>query len=69
MYCSLAEKLRQRIREFGSKPSYVLFPEELEQGLAQGIFTSHHPMDRGDKTIVTKVTFEGYVFLCATEKT
>mgnify|MGYP001100340219 CR=1 FL=1 len=69
MYHNLAEKLRQRIREFGSKPSYVLFPEELKQGLAQGIFTSHHSVDRRDGTIITKATFEGRVFLCAAEKT
>lgn len=64
----LQEVLRKRISEFGEKPSYVLFPEELALGKMHGFFELHDPEDRGDGTIVTKAVFEGKAFLCVMEK-
>jgi hypothetical protein len=66
---TLVEILRERISEFGEKPSYILFPEELLAGREYGLFTIQEPEDRDDGTIITKATFEGKLFLCATEKT
>ncbi|MFA6503016.1 MAG: hypothetical protein WCT45_02030 [Candidatus Paceibacterota bacterium] len=65
----LVEILRERISEFGEKPSYILFPEELSAGRTYGLFTVQEPEDRGDGTVITKATFEGKLFICATEKT
>jgi hypothetical protein len=60
--------LRKRISEFGEKPAYMLFPEELLAGKRYSLFIVQEPEDRGDGTIVTKAIFEGKAFLCVTEK-
>lgn len=64
----LAEILRERISEFGEKPAYMLFPEELLVGKRHSLFAIQQPEDRGDGTIITKAVFEGKTFLCVTEK-
>lgn len=64
----LAETLRKRVSEFGEKPSYILFPEELLAGQELGLFVPYEPQDRGDGTLITTVIFEQKTFTCATEK-
>ncbi|MDD3531690.1 MAG: hypothetical protein PHV99_03830 [Candidatus Pacebacteria bacterium] len=65
----LAHILHERISDFGEKPSYVLFPEELVAGLENGLLAVFEEVDRGDGTIITKVIFEGKFFICAKEST
>jgi len=64
----LAEILHERISEFGEKPSYVLFPEELLLGEKNNLLSIQEVEDRGDGTTITKAVFEGKVFLCVQEK-
>ena len=65
---TLKEILRERVSEFGEKPSYVLFPDELQIGRAYGLFDTDTTEDKGDGTTITTVTFVGNMFLCATQK-
>ncbi len=65
---SLVEILRERVREFGEKPGYILDPEELATGIKYAILDVQEPEDQGDGTIITRATFEGKTFLCVTEK-
>lgn len=64
----LVATLRQRVREFGEKPAYILYPEELATGIKYAILQAKQPEDQGDGTIITQAIFEGYKFLCVTEK-
>lgn len=64
----LVEILRQRVREFGEKPAYILYPDELKIGAESAILRVQPPEDQGDGTIITRATFEGNKFLCVTEK-
>lgn len=64
----VTETLRNRIVEFGDRPSYVLFEEEFLTGKAHGLFTAiQEPENRNDGTIITAVIFEGKKFLCVEE--
>lgn len=65
---NLAACLRERIREFGDKPAYILYPEELVAGIKHDILHAESSEDQGDGTIITRATFEGTKFLCVTEK-
>ena len=60
--------LRERIREFGDRPAYIIYPDEMAAGIQHAILSAEQPEDRGDGTIATKATFEGNQFLCFTEK-
>ncbi|HAS84491.1 MAG TPA: hypothetical protein DCS23_00215 [Candidatus Yonathbacteria bacterium] len=64
----LKVSLRKRVYEFGEKTAYVIYPEEFAVGLEHNLFHVLSQEDRGDGTIVTKMTFEGKMFLCFTEK-
>ncbi len=68
MEVELAETLRTRIKEFGDKPSYVLFPEELARAIVDRQFIIKKSEERRDGTLVTEVMFEGKSFLCVTER-
>lgn len=65
---NLKSILRERVHEFGKKPAYVLSSEELATGIECDIFETSHTEDCGDGTVITKVSFEGNLFLCITEK-
>lgn len=65
---NLATLLRERVREFGEKPAYVLSSEELAIGTEHAIFQLEQPEDRGDGTVITKAKFEGNLFVCIKEK-
>lgn len=56
--------LNKRIDECGKKPAYLLFPEELAAGEQFGIFENMSKEDRGDGTIIVKVSFQEKSFLC-----
>ncbi|MFZ2187244.1 MAG: hypothetical protein WAV46_01270 [Candidatus Moraniibacteriota bacterium] len=64
----LVEILRRRVSEFGEKPAYMLFPEELSLGKQHSLFLLQAPEDRGDGTLITKAVFEGKNFLCVVRK-
>lgn len=64
----LVATLRERVREFGRKPAYVLNSEELAIGVEYALLDVKQPEDCGDGTIITKAIFEGNTFLCITEK-
>lgn len=65
---NLVAILRERVREFGEKPAYILSSEELATGVEHAILQVQQPEDRGDGTIITKATFEGNTFICIKEK-
>lgn len=68
MECAkLAAALRERVRDFGEKPAYVLSSEEFTIGTKCGSFHVKQQEDRGDGTTVTTVEFEGNLFLCIKE--
>lgn len=64
----LVSTLRDRVREFGEKPAYVLTSKELAIGIKYAILDVEQPEDCGDGTIITRAVFEGNKFLCITEK-
>ena len=65
---AFVQRLRARITDFGDRPSYILFEEELEAGESLSLFDSiEGPFDKGDGTSMWKVVFEGTLFQCVTE--
>lgn len=65
---NLASILRERVREFGKMPAYILSSDELVAGAEHAILSVQQSEDCGDGTLITKAIFEGNTFINITEK-